>query len=211
MAFFVQGPSSQKLMPMVRLFNKKTIEKPHNVDPSRIETAIHDSGNIQAAWHAGIAIRSYHDIEQLPENSSQLIASQIMTTEVITLKQDDSIAAAIKLFRTKKFRHIPITTKNGTVEGILSDRDVLHYLSGIDDDYIKNKSPVKVNDKVSRVMKHEVLTASADTDVRYIARLFVEQHIGAMPIVTDGKVVGLITRSNILTAVMRHFILELWV
>ncbi len=210
MTFFVQGPSSQKLMPMVQLFNKKTIEKPHNVDPGRVETSMHDSDNIQAAWHSGIAMQSYHAVDRLAENSSQLIARQIMTTDVTTLKKTAPVAAAIKLFRVKKFRHIPITTKNGTVEGILSERDILHYLSGINDDYTKSKLPVKANDKVSRVMKHDVLTASADTDVRYIARLFVEQHIGAMPIVIDGKIVGLITRSDVLGAVMRHFILELW-
>ena len=197
-------------MPMVRLFNKKTIEKAHNVDPSRIETTIHDSDNIKSAWQSGIAMQSYHAIDQLPENSEQLIASQIMTSPVITLKKSDSLADAIKLFRTKKFRHIPVTTKTGIVEGILSDRDVLHHLSGINDDYTKNKLPTRVSDKVSGIMKPEVLTASADTDVRYIARLFVERHIGAMPIVADGKIMGLITRSDILGAVMRHFILELW-
>ncbi len=197
-------------MPMVRLFNKKTIEKSHNVDPSRIETALHDSANIKSAWQSGIAMQSYHAIDQLPENSEQLVANQIMTSPVITLKQSDSVAEAIKLFKTKKFRHIPIATKTGIVEGILSDRDVLHHLSGINDDYTKSKLPVRMNDKVSGLMKSEVLTASADTDVRYIARLFVERHIGAMPIVADGKIIGLITRSDILSAVMRHFILELW-
>lgn len=197
-------------MPMVQLFNKKAIDKPHNVDPSRIETNLHDSKNIQTAWQSGIAMRSYHGIDQLPENSTQLIASQIMTSHVITLNQSNSIADAIRLFKEKNFRHIPITTKTGTVEGILSDRDVLHYLSGTKDDYTKNKVRARVSDKVSRLMKPEILTASLDTDVRYIARLFVERHIDAIPIVTDGQINGLITRSDVLGAVMRNFILELW-
>ncbi len=211
MTFYVQAPSSQKLMPMVQLFNKKTVEKIYKVDPSLIETALHDSSNIQSAWHSGIAVQAYHDIDQLPGKSDLLIASQIMTSDVITLKQNDTIADAIKLFKEKQFRHIPITTNSGTVEGILSDRDVLHYLSGTNDDYTKTKLPVKLNEKVNHLMKVEVLTASTDTDVRYIARLFVERHIGAMPIVTDGEITGIITRSDVLGAVMRHFILELWV
>ncbi|MFV2031347.1 MAG: CBS domain-containing protein [Gammaproteobacteria bacterium] len=59
-------------------------------------------------------------------------------------------------------------------------------------------------------MKSPVLTASEDTDVRYIARLFVEQRIGALPIVADGELKGIVTRSDVLSAVMRHFVLQLW-
>jgi len=46
-------------------------------------------------------------------------------------------------------------------------------------------------------MKTHLLTASADTDVCYIARLFVEQHIGAMLIVKEGYLVGIITRNDV--------------
>lgn len=60
-------------------------------------------------------------------------------------------------------------------------------------------------------MTSNVLSASSDTDVRYIARLFVENRIGAMPVVLkNGNLAGIITRSNILDAVMRHFNMELW-
>lgn len=211
MTFYIQAPSSQKLMPMVRLFNKKTIEKTNAIDPMQIETKLHDSGNIQSAWNSDVAMQSYHDVEQIIASSNLLVASQIMSADVATLRQSDSITDAISLFKLKQFRHIPITTKAGIVVGILSDRDVLHYLSGLDNDYVKNKSSATLNDKVSRLMKTEVLTASADTDVRFIARLFVEQHIGAMPIVEQGNIIGLITRSDVLDAVMRNFILELWV
>lgn len=58
-------------------------------------------------------------------------------------------------------------------------------------------------------MAPQVLTASIDTDVRHIARLFVEQHIGAMPIVKEEKLKGMITRSDVLGTVMRHYALEL--
>jgi len=59
-------------------------------------------------------------------------------------------------------------------------------------------------------MKFPVLTASRDTDVRYIARLFVEQRVGALPIVSDGELQGIIAHGDVLSAVMRHFVLELW-
>jgi len=211
MTFYTQGLNSHELMPVVKLFNKKTVERTHRTDSKhRIDSKEHYSDSSEQVMHSGIAIQSYNNIEQLPQSNPILIASQIMSSEVTILKPLDTITDAIKLFKKTKLRHIPIVTSNERVVGILSDRDIFHYLSGMTDDYTQLKSPIRINDEIKHLMKSQVLTASTDTDVRFIARLFVEQHIGAMPIVMDGNIVGIITRSDILDAVMRNFILELW-
>lgn len=59
-------------------------------------------------------------------------------------------------------------------------------------------------------MTPRVLTASVDIGVRCIARLFVEQHIGAMPVVEAGQLKGMIIRSDVPGAVMGHYTVELW-
>lgn len=211
MTFYTQGLNSHELMPYVRLFNKKTVEKTHETDPKhRIDFGGHPDTAIPESHHSGIAMQSYHDIEELPQSNPKLIASQIMSLDVITLTPHDLISAAIKVFKSKKIRHIPIVKENKIVVGIISERDILHYLSGTTDDYTQQKLHIKANEEINQLMKSQVITASTDTDVRYIARLFVEQHIGAMPIVKDASLVGVITRSDILGAVMRNFILELW-
>jgi len=211
MTFYTQGLNSQDLMPVVRLFNKKTVERIHKTDiKHRTGSKEHYTGETEQAMHSGSAIQSYHDTEQLPQSNPVLTASQIMSSDVTILNPHDSITDAIKLFKRTKLRHIPIITSNRRVVGILSDRDILHYLSRTSNDYTQQKSTVGNHDEIKRLMKSKVLTASTDTDVRFIARLFVEQHIGAMPIVTEGNLVGIITRSDVLGAVMRNFILELW-
>tara|TARA_R110002074_G_scaffold317274_1_gene487753 strand:+ start:40 stop:330 length:291 start_codon:yes stop_codon:yes gene_type:complete len=93
--------------------------------------------------------------------------------------------------------------------GIVSERDVLRCLAGVTD---KNRSGEKylLSDEIKRIMKGRVLAASLDTDIRYIARLFVEQGIGAMPIVSDACLKGIITRRDVLSAVMRYYTIELW-
>lgn len=212
MTFYTQGLNSHELMPYVRLFNKKTVEKTHQTDPKhRIDFGGHPDSELEDVSHSGIAMQQfYHDVEGISQSTTKLIAKQIMSKDVITLTPYDSILTAIKLFKSKKIRHIPIVKDDKVVVGILSERDILHYLSGTTDDYTKNKLPISHKNEIKQLMKQEVLTASTDTDVRYIARLFVEQHIGAMPIVKDASLVGIITRSDILGAVMRNFILELW-
>jgi len=211
MTFYTQGLTSHELMPVVQLFNKKTVERTHKTDSKhRINSKEHYNDSGSQVERTGIAMQSYHDIEQLPQSNSILTANQIMSSAVTILKSNDTISDTIKIFKETKLRHIPVVTSNKRVVGILSDRDILHYLSGMTDDFTQNKLPIRNNDEIKHLMKSQVLTASTDTDVRFIARLFVEQHIGAMPIVKDGNIVGIITRSDVLNAVMRNFILELW-
>ena len=57
-----------------------------------------------------------------------------------------------------------------------------------------------------------VITATPDTRIREIARLLIERRIGAMPIMDKyDNLVGIITRSDVLRAVVNHAPLELWV
>lgn len=211
MTFYVQGLNGHEVMPLMRLFDRRLVEKIDGVASApHIDTKIHHDDNPHKNKQPGLAVQSYQQIDQLTQDGPVLLASQVMISPVLTLKSYDSIADAIKLFQMHQFRHIPVVAENGVIEGIISDRDILHHLSGISEDYKYRKIPAKINEQISGLMKPSVLTATVDTDVRYIARLFVEQRIGAMPIVQDVRLTGMITRSDILTAVMRHFILELW-
>lgn len=212
MTFYVQGLNSHEVMPLTYLFNQGAVEKTHGiVAKSRIDSAKHQDDDARHNPQTGIAMQSYQEVDQLQQSSPVLFASQVMRAPVISFKSTGLISEALKLFQTHQIRHIPVVTDSGIVEGIVSDRDILRYLSGVSENYEQHASSARGNDTISRLMKTQVLTASADTDVRYIARLFVERRVGAMPIVTDGSLAGIITRSDILSAVMRHFVLELWV
>ncbi len=207
MTFYVQGLDSHEVMPLMQLFKPRAVEKMHKVDAAQGIKVHSDS---EQSSKSGRALQSYHDVEKLTHNAEQLIANQIMTSPVITIKSDDTIENAISVFQTHQLRHIPVTSHTGVVQGILSDRDILRHLAGLNKDYTKSTTRLNTQNSVKQLMTIEVLTASMDTDVRYIARLFVEQRVGAMPIVTNAKLSGIITRSDLLTAIMRNFVLELW-
>ncbi|MBL1259020.1 MAG: CBS domain-containing protein [Thiotrichaceae bacterium] len=154
---------------------------------------------------SGAARAAYQVAEQVPVD--KLLARQIMASPVMTLRPETSVDEAMQLFQLRKFSHLPVVDEAGGLIGIVSDRDLLRYLAGID----ATQPPLRGGEAaVNTLMQSPVLTAGIDTDVRYIARLFVERHIGAVPIVNDGELVGIISRSDLLGSVMRHFILELW-
>ena len=148
---------------------------------------------------------AYQAIEQIEQDSPVLHARQIMSSPVSCLNTDMSISDALILFRKQTYRHMPVLTSEKKLTGMVSDRDVLHFTSRL------SEADRYITAPVTELMKSPVLTASIETDVRYIAKLFVLEHIGAMPVMSDGQMTGIITRTDVMRAVMQHFNLELWV
>ncbi len=215
MAFILIGPGLNSPVPLQRLFPRREVEETEEIAPKRaIDEAHHpqhkfeDDVFVAEQMMSGAARSAYQAAEHVPMES--LLARQIMVSPVMTLTPETTVDEAMQLFQSRGFRHVPVVANEaGGLLGMVSDRDLLRHLAGVSEDY-RHELPRSGDAQVGTLMKSPVLTASVDTDVRYIARLFVERHIGAVPIADDGKLVGIITRSDLLGSVMRHFVLELW-
>lgn len=129
-----------------------------------------------------------------------LRAAQIMSFPVVTLYPDDTLEFAWELFQKHRFRHILVVSHDGKLVGILSDRDMLRC-------QLDRKTSL-----VEEIMSINILSASRDTSVREIARAMFRERIGCMPIVDrEGNVVGILTRSDVLRAIMNVSTLEFWI
>lgn len=213
MTFIVYGPGVRDPFPVDKLFRR-------HVEETRKTNATHavkemGEDTVPERILTKQAGNAYHTVEQLPQDEPVMYAHQIMHSPVFTLSVESTVGDAIRLFREKKFRHVPVVSTENMLVGIVSDRDVFHHLSGLTEDfYLQTKgqnTSARLNELVGHIMQESVLTANASTDVRYIAQVLVEQHVGAMPIMEHDALVGIITRSDILRAVMQHFSVELWV
>lgn len=202
--FYIQGLNQHDLMPFGAVFGKGKVKKIDRTKPTRaVDPRLL---NEVSQNHQGVISVSdvYQRIEKLKPDQPVLFAHQIMQKPVVTSSPAMNIEQAFKLFKTRAFRHLPVVLANGKVTGIISDRDILQYRAGLD---VRDR---KKSIRVKQLMKSPVITSVLQTDVRYIARLFIEQHIGAIPIVEDGAIAGIITRSDILHAMIKHYELELW-
>ncbi len=215
MAFILIGPGISNPVPMKRLFLRREVEETEKIAPKRaIDEAHHTphkfEDDVLAAEQmmSGAARAAYQSAEHVAVE--KLLARQIMVSPVMTLTPETTVDEAMQLFQARGFRHLPVVSSEvGELLGMVSDRDLLRHLAGVNEAY--QRQPVRGGETpVGELISSPVLTAAVDTDVRYIARLFVERHIGAVPIVDNGQLVGIITRSDLLASVMRHFILELW-
>jgi acetoin utilization protein AcuB len=162
------------------------------------------SGKEPETPEAQAAEQAYHQAEDpSPRGEPAVQASRIMTAPVVTLPEDALLEQAWDLIIKRRFRHVPVVSEEGRVKGIISDRDLLAVRSrGAD------ATPRAVRD----VMKTKVNTATPDTEIREIARVLFEERIGAMPVVDAGdNLLGIITRSDILRALIRRAPKELWI
>lgn len=209
-SFVTYGLNGHELMPINQVFKQRVVERASAVKPTPATDERNPSASRERHDRPHRAEQAYHAVEQLRQERPIVVAEQIMVAPVVTITLDARITDALKRFQTEGFRHLPVVTADGRLVGILSDRDALRHLAGLSEGY-QPQLPLDSDGTVEQLMAPRVLTASVDTDVRYIARLFVEQHIGAVPIMQAGRLAGIITRSDVLRAVMRHYALELWV
>jgi len=217
MAFIVIGPGIHDPIQLDTLFDRRSVEKTGATAPIRRIKS--DRSDDAAERYADVLMKrdrdqastAYQQVEALHEQQPVVVARQIMSSPVADLTGQATLAEAVSLFHARQFRHVPVTGAGGDLIGMLSDRDVLQALSGLNERYEQQRAAADANDQVAALMRSPVLTALESTDVRLIARLFVEYHIGAVPVLAGHDVAGIITRSDILRAVMLHYGLELWV
>ncbi len=153
------------------------------------------------------AVNAYRDAIKISSKREPILhAYRIMKSPVLTVDPDMNVVDAWHLFREKEVSHMPVLSPDKKIIGIVSTGDLLKHLIIVD-----NKIENATDQKVKDIMTEEVITADRITDIRRIAQAMFENHIGTMPIVDErGAPLGIITRSDILYALINYPPLNLW-
>ncbi|MEW6402147.1 MAG: CBS and ACT domain-containing protein [Chloroflexota bacterium] len=126
-----------------------------------------------------------------------MFVGERMSHPVITLSPETPIHDALAMFKKEHIRRAPVV-KEGKLLGIVSERDLLNAspssvttLSVWEINYLLSKVTVK------QVMTKKVKTVDADTPIEEAARIMADSKIGGLPVVRDGKVIGMITETDL--------------
>jgi len=121
----------------------------------------------------------------------------IMSSPVICVDSLTTVTDAHVLMHDHKIRRLPVID-DGKLVGILTQGDVrgampseVTTLNRAEQDYLIKQL------KVERVMSREVIVVTEEMSLGDAARLLVQYKIGGLPVITDGKVVGMVTESDI--------------
>ena len=131
-----------------------------------------------------------------------MFVSNWMTAKVYTITTDEYLSDAISIMREHGVRHLPIL-KNGKLKGILSDRDIKEYspskATALD---IYELHYLLAKTRVQDVMQPKVITTRPDTPVEEAAMLMLDREIGCLPVLDEGRMVGIISERDIFRALV---------
>jgi acetoin utilization protein AcuB len=128
--------------------------------------------------------------------------AQWMTKSVMTIKPHDSLRHARERMMKYRINQLPVVV-NDKLVGIVTDRDVRDaYPSSLRLIHSKDIDEFGDSHTVEEVMTYNVVTVSPEAPVREAARRLRNQRFGALPVIEHGTLVGIITRSDLLDALL---------
>jgi len=127
-----------------------------------------------------------------------MLVSNLMTPNPVAVTDKTPIDDALSLMREKKVRRLPVLNDKGELVGIVAEKDILYAspspatsLSIHEIHYLLAKLTV------GEIMTKKVITVTEDTPLEEAARVMADTRIGALPVMQDGKLVGIITETDI--------------
>ena len=119
-------------------------------------------------------------------------AKDVLRKDVITIPSDATVGEAIRILLENQISGAPITDRDGTLVGVVSEFPLLEVVY----------SPELKTAPVSQFMTKEVLTVDEGTMLSDIASIFVTHRIRRVPVLRDGRLVGLVSRPDLLRYAM---------
>lgn len=132
--------------------------------------------------------------------------SMIMTSPVITLKKQDTLEKAEKLFKKHRIRHIPVVSEEAVV-GMLSYTDLLRLsFADVTDDADEDADALVYNMfAINQVMKKNIITVSSSNSIKEVAEILASKEFHALPVVDHNKLVGIVTTTDLIKYLLKQF------
>jgi CBS domain-containing protein len=140
-------------------------------------------------------------------------AMDVMVHDVVTVKPDDEVAETVRLLAEHDVSALPVVDDDKNVVGVISEADLLHREEiGTEKQrpwWLEAVTPASTlagefakshGRRVEEVMSTDVIAASEDTSLEEIATLLERHRIKRVPILRGGKLVGIVSRSNLIQA-----------
>ena len=137
--------------------------------------------------------------------------SELMSRDVVTLRDTETCHEAIDRMCRRKVRHLPVLDRDGAIVGIVTDRDVRHRLFAPDTYRQIGKIAVSVllrQAPVRAVMSAPVRCIGVAADVAEAAERMRRDEVGCLPVVDGSRLVGMLTEIDVLRSIVAAEALE---
>lgn len=144
-----------------------------------------------------IAIVTERDILPLAE-SFGITIGEAMQKKPIVSSLGMMISDVSKVMVRNRFRRLPVIREDKLI-GIITVFDILKFLGY--GEFCGVKAEDVLSERVEKIMSKEVITVSRDQDLADVSKLVKETGIGGFPVVEDGKLIGIVTTSDVIRAI----------
>jgi acetoin utilization protein AcuB len=133
----------------------------------------------------------------------------VMTQSPMTVGAEAPIKVAADLMRAHGMRHLPVVDEGGCLLGVLTDRDLRHaaFLPALVDQLAWDPRRLK-SLRVRDVMTWAAVTTTSEATLAHAGLTMFQRRIGSLPVVDDGRLVGILTETDVLRALRRDQPLE---
>jgi len=128
--------------------------------------------------------------------TKKMSVANIMTKKLITFSLDTQVLSAINILISKKISGAPVVDKDGKLLGMLSEIDCMKT-------YIQSTYHNEMGGLVKDYMAKEVSTIPSTMGIMDVAEYFLETHFRRLPVVDNGKLVGQVSRRDVLRAIQK--------
>ena len=130
----------------------------------------------------------------------------LMSRDVVMIGPGESCLDAVVRMQRARVRHLPVVNPDGRLVGIVTDRDLRHRLFLPRAFDALGTTPVDVlldGVRVAEIMATDVLTIESSASVADAAETMRKHRIGSLPVLENGRVVGIVTEVDVLRQIVR--------
>ena len=133
--------------------------------------------------------------------STAILVRDIMQTSFVTVSAGDTLSTVEDIMTLGGVRHMPVV-RGGALVGVVSERDLLRAsLSNLTGFRQEERRAFLQVVEITRVMSTPPIVISPDAEIEQAARLLAEKSIGCLPVIEEGKLVGLLTETDVLRCI----------
>jgi acetoin utilization protein AcuB len=135
-----------------------------------------------------------------------MLVKDRMTKHPLTIDVDTSLADAHTYMEEQKVRHLPVIDKTGKLVGLITEADLLKAgPSSVTSLSVWEIRSLLDRITIKNVMVHDVITTTEDIPIEDAAHLMLDHKISCLPVVRDGRLVGIITETDVFRTFMEMF------
>jgi CBS domain-containing protein len=117
-------------------------------------------------------------------------AREMMTRDVISILDEATVEDAARILARNRISGLPVVNAKGMLVGLVTEHDLI----------------AKAGRMVNEIMSRGVITVSPDTEIEQVQHLLTNQRIRRVPVVEDGRVVGIVSRSDLVRQIAMRWV-----